>query len=417
VNHPGEFEIKAEMKLSEAILLSEGFRGDAYMDRALIIRELQNYELQTIPFSPAEVIAGSFDVLLLEEDLIKVQSVFDLRENFKLTIQGEVRSSGQYPYTEGMVVEDLIYLAGGFKESAARSFVEVARRIVDAAQDQASVQVAEIYNFDITEQLSLSLADNNFELKPFDVVVIRRSPVYEKQTVIEIEGEVTFPGKYVLEKRDERISDVLKRAKGLTGFAYAQGATLIRRTEYYTNPDDEDMADKTSTASRIRKSELQELFEKDTLVNANEQKFKAQESIGINLPNILLNPGGEEDLILKEGDVLSIPRELQTVRIRGEVLYPSTVRFQTGASFKKFISQAGGFSDQAQEKKAYVIYANGSAEKTGSIFGFRSYPKVRPGAEIIIPSKPEKRKLSPGEIISIATGLGTMAVIVNSLTR
>jgi protein involved in polysaccharide export with SLBB domain len=343
--------------------------------------------------------------------------VFDLREDFRLSIQGEVQSPGQYPYTEGMVVEDLIYLAGGFKESAARSFVEVARRIVDAAQDQANVRVAEIYNFDINEQLALSLADNNFELKPFDVVVIRRSPVYEKQTVIEIEGEVTFPGKYVLEKRDERISDVLKRAKGLTGFAYAQGATLIRRTEYYTNPDDEDMADKTSTASRIRKSELQELFEKDTLVNANEQKFKAQESIGINLPNILLNPGGEEDLILKEGDVLSIPRELQTVRIRGEVLYPSTVRFQTGASFKKFISQAGGFSDQAQEKKAYVIYANGSAEKTGSIFGFRSYPKVRPGAEIIIPSKPEKRKLSPGEIISIATGLGTMAVIVNSLTR
>ncbi|MFT7150501.1 MAG: protein involved in polysaccharide export with SLBB domain [Nonlabens sp.] len=420
VNHPGEFEIKAKMKLSEAILLSEGFRGDAYMDRALIIRELPNYELQTIPFSPAEVMAGSFDVLLLEEDLIKVQSVFDLREDFKLSIQGEVQTPGQYPYTEGMVVEDLIYLAEGFKESAARSFVEVARRIEDTAQEQSTAQVAEIYNFAITEQLALSLADNNFQLKPFDVVIIRRSPVYEKQTVIEIEGEVTFPGKYVLESRDERISDILHRAKGVTDLAYIEGATLIRRTEYYSDPNVEEATQETSIAAKIRKSELQDLFENDTLVEASKQKFKMQESIGINLEQILSNPRGPDDLILKKGDVLSIPRELQTVRVRGAVLYPSTVRFKEGNGLKNFISQAGGFSNRAQKRKVYIIYANGSAQKTSSFLGFKKYPNVQPGAELIIPTKQERRAIGPGEVLGVTSGLASLSLVmiqIINLTR
>ncbi|MFT7156252.1 MAG: protein involved in polysaccharide export with SLBB domain [Parvicella sp.] len=412
VNHPGEFEIKPEMRLSDVIKLSEGFRGDVYLDRALIIRELPNYQLQTIPFSPEDVMEGRFDTLLLEEDLIKVHSIFDLRENYRLTIQGEVQNPGEYPYTNGMAVEDLIYLSGGFKESAARSFVEVARRILDSEERRTNSMVAQIFNFPITSNLVLSQEDNNFQLKPFDVVIIRSSPLFETQTVMEIEGEVVFPGKYVLEKRDERISDILARAKGLTEFAYAKGATLIRRTEFYVDPKSKNMSEKTNSAAKLRKSDLQELFERDTTVLVGERRIKMQESIGIELDKIIQNPLSEEDLILKEGDILSIPRALQTVRIRGEVLYPSTILHKGGSGLRRVVAKTGGFTERAQKRKSYVIYANGSAQKTSSFLGLKKYPLIQPGAEIIIPTKPERRKLTPGEVLGLTTGIGTLSFVI-----
>ncbi|MDW3196203.1 MAG: SLBB domain-containing protein [Cytophagales bacterium] len=416
VNHPGEFEIKEGMKLSEAIELAGGFRGDAYLERGIILRELENFELKSIAFSPKELLAGNFNLDLQEEDLIKLQSIFDLREAYTLSIQGEVREPGQYPFTAGMSVEDLIYLAGGFEESAAKSFVEVARRISDSQVDKSN-DVSEIFNFAIDENLLLDDEDASFELQPFDLVVIRRSPVYEKQTIVEIEGEVTYPGKYALRKRNERISDVLERAGGMTSFAYVSGATLIRRTEYYVDKGEGGVSDETSVASKIRREDLAKVLEKDTLIESIGDGFKMQESIGIELQNILSEPGGVYDLILKEGDVLSIPRELQTIRVRGEVLYPSTIRYEEGASFKYFVSSSGGFSDRARKGKAYVIYANGSARKTGRFLWFKNFPEIKPGSELVIPTKPFRRKLSPGEIITMATGIGTIAVLINNLTN
>jgi protein involved in polysaccharide export with SLBB domain len=415
VNHPGEFEIKEGMRLSDALDLADGLRGDAYMERGILIRELPNFELQSIAFSPKSVQTGADDLILKEEDLIKIQSRFDIKENYQLTIQGEVQQTGDFPYSEGMTVEDLIYLAGGFKETAAKSFVEVARRIQDSSRQQQGSELAEIFNFPIRSDLKMSDESNYFVLQPFDLVVVRKSPIYEKQKLIEIEGEVNFPGDYVLGKRDERISDLIDRAGGLTKFAYVEGATLIRRTEYFIDSTKIDIADETSTAALIRKRELQDQFKKDTLVKASKEKFKMQESIGIRLDKILEDPEGEYDLIMKEGDVLSIPKQLQTVRVRGEVLYPSTVRFKQGTSMRYFISQAGGFTDGARKGKSYVIYANGSAQKTFSFLGFRKFPQVKPGAELVIPTKPERRGLTPGEVTSLAVGLATFGNIIVNL--
>jgi len=319
-------------------------------------------------------------------------------------------SPGKYPYVEGMTVEDLIYLANGFKETAAKSFVEVARRVTD--EDGDGAVTAKIFNFGINKDLRIVKEAEEFVIQPFDLLVIRRSPYYEKQAIVEIEGEAQFPGKYVLESKNERISDVLKRAGGLTNYAYTKGATLIRRTEYFVTGENEG-----SQAARIKREELKSLLARDTLVDESQQSFKTQESIGIRLEEILKNPGSKYDIILKEGDILSIPRELQTVRVRGEVLYPSTVRFDNSRSFRQYISQAGGFDDRAKKSKSYVIYPNGSAERTKSFLWFKDYPKLEPGAEVVIPRKPERRRLSPGEVISLATGLGTLAVIVNNLTR
>ncbi len=410
VNHPGEFELKEDMMLSDLLEMSEGFRGDAFMGRGVIIRQNKDFTLSSIAFEPSALVASTYDLELQNEDQVKIQSIFDLKEAYNVTIQGEVQKPGNYPFVKGMTVENLIYLANGFKETAAKSFVEVARRVTK--EEQGTDISAEVFNFPISEALKLNESGSDFTLLPFDLVVIRKSPFYEKQGMIEIEGEVKFPGKYALKKKDERISDVLRRAGDLSNYAYPKGATLIRRTEYFVT--DEEGGDE---AARIRRQELQSLFERDTVISGNESAFKTQESIGIQLEEILNNPGSKYDLILKEGDIISIPRELQTVRIRGEVLYPSTVRFDEASSFSQIISQAGGFSDQAKKAKAYVVYANGSAERTRRFLWFKDYPKLEPGAEIIIPEKPERRQLSPGEIISITSGIGTIALIINNLTR
>tara|TARA_B100000941_G_scaffold279041_1_gene243980 strand:- start:74061 stop:76532 length:2472 start_codon:yes stop_codon:yes gene_type:complete len=410
VNHTGEFELKEGMMLSDLLDLAEGFRGDAFMGRGLIIRQNNDFTLSSIAFVPSDLVTGNYDLGLQNEDHIKIQSIFDLKESYSVTIQGEVQKPGRFPFVEGMTVENIIYLANGFKESAARSFVEVARRVRDEQGDEDIS--SEVFNFSIDKGLNISDQASDFELEPFDLIVVRKSPYYEEQVMIEIEGEVKFPGKYALEKKDERISDVLKRAGFLTRYAYPKGATLIRRTEYYV--DDEDDGDE---AARLRREELQELFERDTVIDNSKRAFKTQELIGIQLEFIIKNPGSRFDMILKEGDVISIPRELQTVRVRGEVLYPSTVRYDNTLSFTEVISQAGGFSDTAKRGKAYVIYANGSAQRTRNFLWFKDYPKVEPGAEVIIPERPERRKLSPGEIISITSGLGTIALIINNLTR
>ncbi|MEO9476962.1 MAG: SLBB domain-containing protein [Cyclobacteriaceae bacterium] len=405
VNHPGEFEFKQGMRLSDLLNLFDGFRDDAFMHQALVIRENDNLTLSNVAFKPTELLNGDFDLELKSGDLVKVQSIFDLAEDFTLRLEGEVLAPGNFPYAEGLTVENLIYLGGGFKETAAKSFVEVARRITDDTKGES--YSSEVFNFPISENLNISEEASTFELQPFDLVVIRKSPYYEKQKTIDIQGEVQFPGKYVIQTKNERISDVMKRAGNLTSYAYPKGATLIRRSEYYATTDDE-----SATAAKVRREELAALFERDTVLEGSSKTFRQQESIGIQLDQIIKNPGSSYDLILKEGDLISIPRELQTVRVRGQVLYPSTVRFDDSYGFKKFVSQAGGFSDRAMKRKSYIVYANGTAEKTSSFLWFKKFPNVEPGAELIIPEKPAKRKLTPGEMVAISSGLTTLSWVV-----
>ncbi len=437
VNHPSEFEFVSGMKLSEVISLSDGFRPDAFMAQALIIRENQDLSLSTLAFDPSKLLSGDYDTDLQSGDLIKVQSIYDLREDYSVTLDGEVLHSGEYPYVAGMTVENLIYMSGGFKETAAKSFVEVARRIVDDSKGVAAT--SEIFTFPIDKDLNLSSEASTFILAPFDLVVIRQSPFYEKQLVVQIEGEVEFPGKYVIKTKDERISDLIQRTGGLTNYAYLEGATLVRRTEYYSAPGEEDepieskanqnkipqkanaekakvQVDDKSVAD-LRREELEEILKRDTILADNSVAFKEQETIGIELDEIMKNPRSSYDLILKEGDVITVPRELQTVRVRGLVLYPSTVRFDDSFRFTKFVSQAGGFSDKAHKRKSYIIYPNGTAASTRSFLGLKTYPRVKPGSEIIIPEKPNRRRISPQEVVGITTGLATIALIINNISK
>lgn len=425
--NPGEYELTNEMSLLELIEKADGLRGDAFMERAVIIRRNSDFSLSNISFDPKKILNGEEAIKLQNNDIIKFQSIYYLREAYELTIEGEILKPGTFEYVKDMTVEDLIYISGGFKESAARSFVEVARRAnPDSIKDIN--RSANIYNFPISKNLSLSEADSKFKLMPFDLVVIRKSPFFQDQEIVEIEGETKFPGKYALERKDERISSLLQRAGGLSNYAYAKGASLIRRTEYYKGQEENTITDADGNtvvdvevdddAAEIRKKDLTSRFKKEGFsLEDSEEIFRQKEAIGINLEEIINNPGSKYDLILRRGDIISVPREFQTVRVRGEVLYPSNIQHDNGAAFKHYIANAGGFDQRAKKSKSYAIYANGSAAQTKSFLWFRNYPKVEPGMEIVVPKKPERQQITPQAWVGIASGLATIALVISQIAQ
>ena len=463
----GEYELTDQLTILKLIEKAEGLRGDAFLDRGSIFRTNEDFTTEVIPFNLRQMLKGELDdILLIREDLIKISSIYDLKEEFYVTIGGTVRKPGNYQYMENMTVIELILEAGGLLESADLSAVEVARRRRGETQGTATDQIAEIFTFSVDKDLRIIEDQDQFILQPFDNVYIRKSPSYEAPIKVRLEGEVIYPGEYVLEKKDERISSLIKRSGGLTFEGYMDGATLIRRTEFFEHQSEvekryqdllsirQQLYDKYSytddlslTESEYLRSQrlsdleenaesyterqdyeagresvkqrmemIEEMQERDTLLLQID--IKTHETIGINLKEILENPGSKYDLILQEGDVISVPKQLQTVRLRGEFLYPITVRYDSKFGFKDYMAQAGGFTDKAKRGKTYIIYANGSVDRTKRLLIFgNKYPKIQPGAEIIVPAKPDKQPLSAQAWIAIATSVATLALVVQQLVR
>ena len=461
----GEYELTKGLTANKLIDLAEGLRGDAFMERGLIYRTNEDYSYSVVSFNLRDLIKGNQeDIPLQREDMVQISSIYDLNDEQYVTISGEVKNSGTYPYFQNMTVEDLLIRSGGLRESASGSMVEVARR-VKALDDRETNQTAEIFKFSIHKDLELTHEDARFSLMPYDQVFIRKSPGYEPQATVKVEGEVIYPGLYAIKTKNERISDLVQRAGGLTTDGFAEGATLIRRTEFNPpktneqqrlesltqllesvekNKIDEDFT-LESEAELLQQKRLQNVRNQLDEYNANEDlnvgregiRMKRErlqtlaskdsitldasafsyETIGINLEEILKSPGSRYDLILQEGDILSIPRQLQTVRMRGEFLYPITVRYDDGLSFKDYVSKAGGFSEDARRRKAYVLYANGSVDRTKKVLFWNNYPKIHAGAEVIVPKKPEKQPMSVQAWIAISTSIATLALVVKSLAE
>ncbi|MDB4291338.1 SLBB domain-containing protein [Cyclobacteriaceae bacterium] len=409
VNFPGVFEHTEGLMLSSLIEQSGGLARDAFLGRGIIIRLDPDLNLTSESFNVGEVVNGTSDIALKNEDFIKIPSIQDLKEEETVRIEGEIQKGGNYPYIANMTVEDLILLADGFKTSAARANVEVARR---GALDNENA-VAEIFNFKIDENLTLSPEASKMKLLPFDLITIRRAPGYGLQELVEIEGEIKYPGKYGLKSTSETIYDLLVRAGGLRDGAYTAGATLIRRSDYTVSTNS-----LTNYRANIKRNKVLSILENDTA--AYEQALKKldlDESIGIDLAAIISNPNSDANMTLQEGDIISIPKAFNTVQVRGEVLNPSKVKYSSGLSLGQYIGRTGGFSSAAKRSKAYVIYANGSSQRTTTFLGFRFYPKVLPGTDIIIPRKPESTKPSVAEIVGLASALASLTLIINSLTQ
>ncbi len=409
VFRPGYFSLEGNNSLKKLIANADGLKEDAFISRATIVRKKMDNSLEVLSVDLNEVLNGSGDILLQREDKVNIASKTEMRESFSITITGQVLKPGKFPFAENMHVEDLIIMAGGLKEAASIDNIQIAQRIntVDKKSLQSSISNVIVY---AAQKDLRSKSDSTYTLKPYDVITILAQSGYQEQKQVIVNGEVMYPGTYVLSKSNERISDLLKRAGGITAKGFPGGAILIRaKGKSY-----QDNILKENKIETLRK------LSKDTTKLSDEierEVSKTVDIVGINLDNILKNPGSKEDLYLRENDVLEIPFVKQTVLVSGQVLYPVRSRFTGSGRLRKYVSSAGGFSSEALRSSTYVVYANGTAKDTRNFLFFKFYPKVKPGCEIVVPVKETRRAISTMEAVTIASSLTSMLLIISTLLK
>ncbi|HEY0609863.1 MAG TPA: SLBB domain-containing protein [Chitinophaga sp.] len=406
VFHPGDYALEEGMTVGDLIRKADGIKEDAALTRGVIRRLQADYTPSIISFNVADALSGSQKLVLQREDSVIVYSKMGLRELYQVKINGEINQPGQYVYADNMQLEDLILIAGGLKDAASLKHVEISRRIRSGA-DSSDTRLAIIEQFDINADLSNNPNAAAFGLQPFDEVMVRKAPSYQEQANIQVGGEVLYPGQYAINTKQERISDVVHRAGGLRPEAYPEGAVLLRKT-FINESDSAYLTNKLE----VFYNKMQDSSDISRLKGVMERK---EQLLGINLDLIMKNPGSKYDLLLEEGDVLKVPKKLQTVQVFGEIYFPKKVRFDRNIGFRDYIRGAGGFTSQALKRRSYIVYANGEVKNTRKVFFFNSYPKVKPGAEIYVPTKRDRKGLSGPETIGIASGLASVALIIVTL--
>lgn len=407
VYRPGQYALTDGLTLSQLINDASGLREDAFLPRGYIVRQNPDLTTSTIQFDVAKIVDGQeVDITLQKEDVVHIYSIFDLRDKYAVVIEGSVRKPGTYKYADSMTLEDLIMQAGGLAEGAAPMRIDVSRRVVDTTNaGSASASTAEVFHEKVDKDLQLNAS--RFVLRPFDIVAVRELPGYEVQRQIMVKGEVMYPGLYTITKKDERISDLIQRAGGLTQLAYPQGASLQR----VVNLDSSGMA----RMKMMKFAQLQTALtggNDSTVLHQLKSTIVHNDFVGIHLDQILQDPNSKYNLFLDSGDVLYVPRKLQTVKINGEVLFPVNTTFVPGEHMKYYISQGGGFSNDARKGRIYVVYANGFVRSTHHFLFFRNYPEVKPGSEIFVPMKPVTKNITAAQILGIASGVSGLTLTV-----
>lgn len=400
VYRPGHFEFFEGMTLQQLLLKAEGVTEEAFLSRGILVRYHDATSKENIAFSVLDVLNGNKNVVLNSKDEIQIFNKEDLREKQIITIQGAVNNPQEFEYSKHMQIEDLIAMSGGLTEGADVKMINVSRRLKDGSFSTLSE------NYTISSKNNLEINKGApFYLKPFDIVNVRYLQGYSVQKVVEVKGEVKFEGNYVISNKNERISDLIKKAGGLTPYAYVKGATLYRKMK-----DENDL--------KLLET-LKVINEKDSISHDKIEEDKVFK-IGIKL-DLILKRGGvgsKHDLFLEEGDELLIPSEKQTIEVKGEVLSPSLVRFDKSKSLKDYIENSGGFSQKAKKGKVFVLYSNGEIKTVKKYFFFRSFPKIEPGSVIFVPEKSEsKNKMSLQELLGITSAIGTLGLIIQSLTK
>ena len=408
VFRPGEFSLDNTKTLKELIKAAEGLKGDAFTGRINIIRTREDLAIESLSINLDAIMAGTQpDVPLQREDQVIIPSRFDLAQQATVSVTGEVNNiDTDMPYMANMTLDDALIKTGGLKESAAASMVEVVRRKKDVDPTSKTAQVATVFRFDVNRDLSISNdANKTFVLEPFDEIIVRKSPNYLGQTYATVFGEVIIPGQYAILTKDQKISDLVNQAGGLSPFAYVEGATLVRPVKLSAD----EIRRKQRSIEDVASSTTKSVVETEVISE------NSVEAIDINLKKILANPGSSEDILLQEGDTLRIPKLLETVRIQGEVQLPKTVKYRNGRSFQDYISETGGFTTKSLRKKSFIVYANGSVDRTRKFMFFNVYPRVEPGAEIVVP-KETKLPLSAQQILQSTVGIaGSLLTLITTL--
>ncbi len=403
VYRPGMFAIGRDIRtVSDLIRKADGLTDNAYDDRALLYREGPDMQLQIIALDLKNIMAGiSPDVELKRNDIIEISSIDDLTDRGDITIAGQVTNPGTYPYAENMTVEDIILQAGGLLEGASTARVDVSRRIVDPTSVTATQQLSHVYSVSIDGGFAVGKGEH-FVLKPYDRVVVRKSPGYGAQTTVEINGEVLFDGEYVLQRRNERVSELVKRAGGVIEGAYIKGASLSRKlteAEYIARKETLRLAMANNQAGQADSLALSKIEVSDTY------------NVGIDLQKALNNPGSTYDLVMQPGDVLYVPQEQSTVKITGDVMFPNAVVYEPGKKLSYYIDQAGGYGQQAKKGKAFIVYLNGTVAKA------KKNTPIEPGCQIIVPSKPKNSGTDWTKILTLATSFTSVATMAATITN
>lgn len=401
VYRPGIYQLNGEINTVRALVNeAKGLMGDAFTNRAVLQREREDLTTEIISVDVRSIMAGtSPDIPLQKNDILYIPSIHDLEDRGDVAIFGEVAKPDSYSYSDNMTLEDLIIRAGGLRESASTVRVDVSRRIKDPKSTHSTDSIGQMFTFALKDGFVID-GEQGFTLQPYDQVFVRRSPGYQAQQNVQVTGEVIFGGTYAMTTTEERLSDLVKKAGGATPKAYLRGAKLIRVAN---DEEKKRMRDVIDLMNRQ--------FGK-AMMDSLDIKVDSTFTVGIDLEKAVANPGSEYDLVLREGDVLSVPKLNNTVKVNGAVMMPNTVGYLSDKNANYYLDQAGGYALNAKKSKKFVIYMNGQVARIKG----RSKDKIEPGCEIIVPSKKNKR-VNVGEILGYASSFGSLATMFATISN
>lgn len=400
VYRPGIYELGGKLNtVRELVNKADGLMADAFTGRAVLYRERENKTREVKQIDIRAIMDGTQpDIPLQKNDVLYIPSIHDLEDLGNVQIFGEVTHPGDYPYADNMTLEDLVITAGGLRESASVVRVDVARRIKDPKSTESSATIGQTFSFGLKDGFVVD-GEPGFTLQPYDQVFVRRSPGYSAQQNVTVNGEVLYGGTYALTNKSERISSVIAKAGGATPFAYVKGAKLTRVA------NEEEIKRMQDVVNLLRRQVG------DAMIDSLGINVQNTFTVGIDLEAALTNPGSDADIVLREGDVISVPEYNNTVKIDGAVMMPNTVSYKEGESVKYYISQAGGYGQNAKKSKKFIIYMNGQiAEVKGS-----GKSQIEPGCEIIVPSK-RKKQFNIGNIVGLTSSVASLATLATAIT-
>jgi protein involved in polysaccharide export with SLBB domain len=400
VFRPDTYSFYEGMRISDLILKADGLKDDAYSKRARIIRVKSDLTTEIVNVDLEQAMSGNLeaDIALNKEDVVTVYSILDFVEEYKVTIDGEIKNPGVYDYYEGLTLNDFLVQAGGLTGSASKR-VEIARMIVSEEIDDANPNIAELFTVAIAPNNNEQAT--NFELLPFDVVNIRKMAVFEKPEMVSVSGAVNYAGKYVLAQKKDRVYDIIQRAGGLTSLANIEGVKIKRPIQ----------AKQIGDINNVNLN----LGKNDSVQNSLEKKMKEEikfATIPVDWASIIEDPKSSTNVTLFAGDEIEVAAFNEGVKVTGNVLLTSEIPYDKGKSFGYYLNAVGGVDAKGWKKKAYIIYPNGKAAVTSSFLFFKNYPKVTPGSQIIVPEKPEVKKMSTGEFVSIGSVIASLALLI-----
>lgn len=401
VYRPGIYQLSESLNTVRALIdEAKGLTGDAFLNRAVLYRQRENLTTEVLPIDLKTVINGtSPDIALMKNDSLHISSIHDLEDWGNVTIHGEVANPESYPYADNMTLEDLIIQAGGLLEAASTVRVDISRRIKNPQSTTSDKTIGQMFTFSLKDGLVID-GQPGFILQPYDEVHVRRSPGYQPQQNVIVEGEILFGGTYALTSREERISDLVKKAGGATNYAYLRGAKLSRIA---------------NSGEKKRMENVIQLMRRqlgEAMMDSLGIQVEDTITVGIDLERALTRPGSTADIVLREGDIISIPKYSNTVAIDGAVMVPNTVSFMEGENIDYYINQAGGYADNAKKGKKFIVYMNGQVTRVKG----NGKKQIEPGCEIIVPSK-SKRRTNINEILGFATSFSSLGMMIASIAN